>query len=306
MSSPGFRMGDLRPAIPEAPKADNITETIGKAFVNKMLADLTTNAVQTASPGVGQVRELMGALKDADELTDRRERRRQERLAEELEDLREDIRRLAKAKAGGGDETLGLLLQALLKQSDEKLTLFMQQQQAFLELLMRERDKDKGSSEDFFRQIGLQQIQQALQADPIEAYERQRQYWETRLGADVGESKSLKEWELKEKYALERRKLELEEAKALKESEDRTRGLQTLGQVVASLQQARTGGADQEAAETVAPGGVPGLYDYTCAACGHRWLQPTLEPELVCPKCQTHLSTGAGASPAGQEVAHAS
>lgn len=288
----GFRMGDLRPVVAPEPKGSDITETIGRAFVNKMLNDLTEGVVAANQPsGVGQVRELMGALKDADDLTERRERRRREHLEEELEDLRDELKRLARARTdrGQGEDTLSTLLQLLIKQSDDKLALFMQQQQMMLDLLAKDR---KGDSEDFFRQLGLQQIQQALQTDPIQAYEQQRQYWESRLGADVGEAKSLKEWEIKEKYALRKRELDIEEKRATAELESRTQGLQTLGQVVAAL----NGGRSGEAAATTAPAGAatpPGLYDYTCAQCGHRWIQPTLDPELTCPKCQAHLTTGA-------------
>lgn len=288
MAAGGFRMGDLKPVLEPAPKGGDITETIGRAFVNKMLSDLTEGVVSAnQTSGVGQVRELMGALKDADDLTERRERRRREHLEEELEDLRDELKRLARARndRGQGDDTLSTMLQLLIKQSDEKLALFMQQQQMMLELLTKDK---KGDSEDFFRQLGLQQIQQALQADPIQTYEQQRQYWEARLGADVGENRNLKEWEIKEKYALRRRELDIEEKRATAELESRTQGLQTLGQVAAALTGVRTG----EAAATDGAPTPPGLYDYTCAQCGHRWIQPTLDPELTCPKCQAHLTTG--------------
>ena len=126
MADAKIRMGDLRPYMTQE-KGDDMSSTIGRAFVNGILSNIGQGQIPGQSGGL---RELTGALKDIDEVQERRAQRKRngemEDLLEMIDDLRAEIRRL---KRSGGEEGAMAQVMAAFMDSQQNMTKLLQESQ---------------------------------------------------------------------------------------------------------------------------------------------------------------------------------
>lgn len=292
MADAGIRIGDLRPALTPNRGGDGITDSIGRAFVNGMMNQISSGQAFGASP-VNQVRELVGVVKDVDELDERREKRKRARLEEELEDLRDEIRR---SRRGGGDDSLtSKLLQGILESNATMYKTMMESQAAqYQATIDRLAEKTEPSEfQQFLMSMGQQYMQGLQHRDPRKEYEEERAYWEDRLGSgnvSRSEEMAFKKWLKEKEWEIENNRDERQTQAQIREQEERTKQLQALAEAASAFVSRRSDGPGPAETPTAAPAAPPGLYRYACAECGHEWLQTTLDTTLICPKCQARLT----------------
>lgn len=294
MADAGIRIGDLRPYIADKPSNDNMSETIGRAFVSGILNNLTTGVV----PGQGtNLRDLTAALKDMDEVQSRRTGRGREQVSEELldelADLKAEIRRI---KRGGGEEggSTALMMKFLMETQSQTLKLMQENTNLTMQAVLEKLGEKVGGGDmqKWLAELGSNFLNSQMSRDPKKEYEEEMDYWAARLQGQV--SKNYEQWlkerefelrkeEAAQERALRREQWEHEERQRQRDAEARTQQLQALAQAVAGM----SGG--KRADDNGSADGMPPLYPYTCAACQHTWFQPTLEDKVSCPKCQAQL-----------------
>lgn len=279
----GLRRG-VRPAAAADGKAE-ITQAVGEAFVQRMLADITGGPAGQ----VGQLREVIGVVKDLDDVQTGRRSRQQADLEEVLDELAAVRKDLKKAKSGGDGDTslIGLMLKGLMDQQTkaEERWIAWQEKQEERE---REREKERreleqGSTTQFFAKFGYDALQGQLTKDPLDEYKRQHAFWSDVLGSSSQEKAADQRWEKQEEYRLREKEIEAKYGAEEKEAGRRVEGLQQLATIAAAV----TGQAP--------PGGPPpGVFRYTCGACGQEFAVPNPTLAHVCPSCGAALQAPAG------------
>lgn len=303
MADAKIRMGDLRPYMTQE-KGDDMSSTIGRAFVNGILSNMGQGQI----PGQGGgLRELTGALKDIDEVQERRGHRGRNREIEELvdlvDDLRDEIRRNKRKGGGDGESGIAQVMTAFME-SQQNMTKMLQESQNSVLAAVLDRLGDKlgngGDMQKWLAELGTNYLNGQMQRDPKREYEDEREYWASRLNTSSQSSydKWMKEQEFQlrkeessEERALRREQWKHEEEIRRQEAESRTAQLQALAQAVGGMagRGQNPGPGESE--------GTPPLYPYTCAACQHTWFQPTLEEKVSCPKCQAQLEVSIPENP---------
>lgn len=280
-------MGDLRGAIaPHTDGGDQTTEQLGRAFLNGLLGGLANGMMPGQGGGVSQVKELLGAVKDVDDIQDRREKRRRDRLEDELEELRDDIRALMRRGKGmGTDDGMGSLVSMVIDSNNKAWSAMMDKQSTEMQAILERVAEKMGGSDmqQWLTGLGRDYLQGAISRDPKKEYETEKSYWESRLGDH--HDRDWDQWYAKEKLRLEEKQIDSQMAQEVAEREQRVSGLQSLAEVAAALMGRTPGAAGATSPDTGTPGGI---YRYECPSCHHDWLQRTLESEFICPKCGQH------------------
>lgn len=288
-----------RRAAPASGSGDSgITQAVGEAFVQRMLNDITGGAANQ----VGQLRDVIGVVKDLDEVqSTRRGRQRSEveALVEELDDLRAEIR---KARRGGGDDGGGMnavLLKGLLDQQ-------AQAEERWQKMLERQEERDKiyreelkqaqdQSANNFFAKMGFESMMGRLNSDPLQEWERQYNFWSERVGDGAkatrderAEERAERRWEREQEFLLKQQEIAAKYGQEDKESTKRTENVQSLATIAAAL---LGGGVPPVEPGAAVPGAGPaaGVFRFNCPTCGNEFAVPDPSLARLCPNCGTAL-----------------
>jgi len=293
-SAPTF--ASLRRAVGRPrPETENatITQAVGEAFVQRMLQDITGGAANQ----LGQLRDVIGVVKDLDEVQDRRRQRRQEELdevLEELESLKQELRR-AKGGDGGENSLTTLIVKALMDQqakAEERMMTLVKEIREDQERREKERrELEQNSATQFFAKFGWEALQGRLNSDPLEEYKRQHEFWSQILhGTDTHrDDLAFERWVKEQEFRLREKEIDRKYEADDRQAQERARSLADLASIAGALAGQPVGGPT--------PGA--GVFRYTCAACGNEFAVPDPRLARVCPACGQPV---AAAPPAASAV----
>lgn len=262
----------------------SITQAVGEAFVSRMLRDITDGATSQ----VAQLRDVIGVVKDLDEVQAGRRARRQQELdavLEELEDLRTELRRAKRGGGGDGDGNqtiLATLLKGIMDQqqrAEERWQQWLEREEERQAQRERERREwEQNSAQSWLAGLGAEALKARLNADPMEEYRRQHEFWSELLGKGAAAKVDFDKWRTEKEFELREKEIQAKYGSEERQAERQARQLQDLAAIAAAV----TGGTG--------PAAGPGIFRYTCGACGSQFAVPSPELAQRCPACGTALS----------------
>lgn len=262
-------------------RSDELLERIGNTFLNKILQKVAESSVD------GAVTQQTDAITQAKAAVE---------LIRELRSLDGGARRKIKLaslrpKSGAGDaamtkmftELIGKIVDMVGETRKDLAEMVRDSEQRTREMIKEiVKDNNSGKADNRLEQVLWSMLEQRLNSDPLREYLQLREHFRQELGS--GE-------EDLEKY-LTKRKLDIEEQKALRETQIEEKRLEVQDKVLGVFAEiARSRGAGPAHPPSPPPPQQPEqpLYRIRCQQCGNEWVTPKREDTVVCPGCSTEL-----------------